>query len=39
MSALGPSGFAILAFIGGIGFLTAIYAVEQAARGRFGLGR
>lgn len=39
MTALGPAGIAIFAFIGAIGALTTIYALEQAARRRFGLGR
>lgn len=36
MTALGPAGFAIIAFVGAIGALTAAYSVEQFVRRALG---
>jgi len=39
MTAFGPAGLAIFAFIGSIGTLTAIYGLEQLIKQRTGIGR
>jgi len=39
MTAFGPAGLAIVAFIGSIGTLTAIYGLEQFFKRRIGVGR
>ncbi len=39
MTAFGPAGLAIFAFIGSIGTLTAIYGLEHLIRRRPGAGR
>jgi hypothetical protein len=38
MTAFGPAGLAIVAFIGSIGTLTAIYGLERLLKRRMGLG-
>lgn len=37
MTALGPAGLSILAFLGAVISLTGVYAVEQAVRRALGL--
>jgi len=36
MTALGPAGFAIIAFVAAVGGLASIYAVEQYVRRLIG---
>jgi hypothetical protein len=36
MTALGPAGFAIIAFVAAIGALTAAYSIEQVIRRALG---
>lgn len=37
MTAIGPAGFMIIAFVGVISTLAGVYAIEQAVRRALGL--